>query len=76
MRREMNTQLHVGSRIDYSGEIVGVWHTNSNGTWFSGWMPDGISTEELFSVSLSTVLDLLKLHPELTEKLLNKIAVL
>jgi len=67
----MSTQLHVGSRIDYTGEISPVWHTHDNGSWWSGWMGNNVSKEELFSVSLSIVLDLLKLYPELTVNVLS-----
>lgn len=43
-----------------------MWHTNSEGNYWTGYMPHNISPEDLFDLTLSTLQDLMKNHPELS----------
>lgn len=62
----MEEQKHAG-RVwsEVHQEYRPVYHTNSKGNYWLGYVFHDISPEELFQVSLSIVNDLLINHPEL-----------
>lgn len=41
-----------------------VWHQNDDGTWWTGFMPEGLTTKELFDMCRSIEVDLLRAFPE------------
>jgi hypothetical protein len=62
----MYEQLHAGKKLS---DGTSIWHTNSNGGYWSGWMPESLTPEELYYACVTTISDLLVLHPELVNKL-------
>ena len=67
----MYEQKHAGKRLS-DGE--NIWHTNSKGGYWSGWMPSNLTPEELYYACITTISDLLSLHPELANSLTVKSA--
>lgn len=59
----VNTQWHAGK---YKGRSV--YHTNTKGLYWCGYMFQDLTPKELFDVCKSTILDLIINHPELTVK--------
>jgi len=64
----MKKQLHAGIRTDGKP----IWHTNDDGTYWSGWMPNHLSPEQLFYACVTTIADLMVNHPELAASLIPK----
>ncbi len=48
-----------------------AWHTNSNGLYWTGWMPRDVEPIELFKHAVSITNDLFVNHPELRQEMLN-----
>lgn len=66
----METQKHAGRRLSDGRSI---WHTNSDGTYWSEWWPDHASPEELYHACVTTATDILLNHPEILEKIKDAI---
>lgn len=62
---DMADQKHVGKKM---ADGSNIWHTNSKGGYWTGWMPKSLTPEELYYASITTVIDLLAIHPELADK--------
>jgi len=70
LKDTIKKQKHAGKKFDGKS----VWHTNNDGTYWSGWMPNGVSPEELYYVCVTTITDLQINNPELTEKITKMLA--
>ena len=62
----MSEQKNAGRKLS-DGRTI--WHMNSRGGYWSGWMPDNVSPEELYYACITTATDILKNHPEILEKI-------
>jgi hypothetical protein len=62
-------QLHAGEYYSKLYKKVShFWHTNSDGNYWIGYTPHNISPEDLYLVTMSTIADLMKNHPDLIER--------
>lgn len=66
--KSLGTQLHAGK---YHGQSV--YHTNSKGHWWSGFMFHDITEHELMAIALSVVFDLIAIYPNLAAELFEAI---
>jgi len=63
----LTTQLHAGNKAE-KGKKEKLWHTDTDGLyWCGSWYHR--TPEQLLKECKSTIKDLLKLHPELINKL-------
>ena len=65
-------QLHAGKyNSNVYGENHDAWHTNSDGNYWTGWMPHNLPPIELYKHAISITNDLFVNHPELRQEMLN-----
>lgn len=64
------TQRHIGKHVGRDGEVRANFHSNSDGTWWTGWTPDRITLEEVLYSALTTAIDAIQQRPELLDRLL------
>ena len=65
-------QRHIGKHVSKNGEVKANFHSNDDGTWWSGWTPSNIPLEEVFYSALTTTIDAIQQKPELLDNLLER----
>lgn len=65
-------QLHAGKYFsNVYDKINNAWHTNSDGNYWTGWMPHDLPPIELYKHAVSITNDLFVNHPELRQEMMN-----